>query len=333
MKIKNILIVAVLVILIQAFIPQYIIAASPISVGFELKKGADKIIPVNIPKGYEVRGHVDVLQQARVQFDLANAEMTANVCTFGLTGGEDFYFVSGTDRLYNLIITYTIGTSGTVWGTITYSIEPSPLAWGSTSGTVIQPTIQAAAIQPSIQSVPVQLTLQATAIAVTPVAIPTNISSSNIPNSNGADSIPWILIGFIWAAAIVLIIYLIIKPNTESLKFKSSLILGLSTAISLVILFIFFRQQFITTFWWIIGVFVLLLLTLIVFRSNTERISYSDSPASSSNDDEAIDIYCHTKRICPDCQGTGKVDPPPINRVFGIKWRCKNCGGTGRIWD
>ena len=45
------------------------------------------------------------------------------------------------------------------------------------------------------------------------------------------------------------------------------------------------------------------------------------------------DIYIHTKVRCDRCDGTGKVDPPPINRVFGIKWTCPDCNGKGWIWE
>jgi hypothetical protein len=60
-----------------------------------------------------------------------------------------------------------------------------------------------------------------------------------------------------------------------------------------------------------------------------DGITGRDSPG----EERGGDIYVHQKRRCPNCNGTGKVDPPPINRVFGIKWTCKRCGGECWIWD
>lgn len=53
-----------------------------------------------------------------------------------------------------------------------------------------------------------------------------------------------------------------------------------------------------------------------------------DSPSSGETH-----VYHHQRHRCPRCGGTGKVDPPPINRVFGIKWQCPRCHGTGSVWD
>lgn len=91
-------------------------------------------------------------------------------------------------------------------------------------------------------------------------------------------------------------------------------------------------NSFWSTVWWIFGVVVVLGVLLFGARGlRSSRGSHVDTEERHGNDE--TEIYVHQKRRCPRCEGTGKVDPPPINRVFGIKWTCKKCGGSGWIWD
>ncbi len=117
-----------------------LLAAQPIngqgtsgSVGTgELRQGQQKVIPVRLNKGYVVSGKINVLQGSKVEFDLANQQITANVVKFGFVGRGDYYYVAEVDGLYNLVITNT--SYGAVWGEVSFQTEPSDLSPGSTSG-------------------------------------------------------------------------------------------------------------------------------------------------------------------------------------------------------
>ena len=133
MRIAKSLLGLVLSLTILLLIPQPVSAQGTSgNVGFELRQGQDKRISVHLNKGYVVKGSIEVLQGAKVEFDLANQEVTINVCKFGFVGGGEYYYVAEVDGWYNLVVTNT--SFGIVWGELSYLIEPSNLPVRSTSG-------------------------------------------------------------------------------------------------------------------------------------------------------------------------------------------------------
>ncbi len=87
--------------------------------------------------------------------------------------------------------------------------------------------------------------------------------------------------------------------------------------------------------WAVATLGILLFLILFIGANSRRRRKYYYDEDDEYNEVAEGDthVYHHQMRRCPRCGGTGKVDPPPINRVFGIKWQCPKCGGNGRIWD
>jgi len=93
-----------------------------------------------------------------------------------------------------------------------------------------------------------------------------------------------------------------------------------------------------TTVLLITGIIVFLGILLWLVRGRLRPIRYRRYSSYENDDDEYdvadrdVHVYHHRRTRCPRCGGTGKVDPPPINRVFGVKWECPRCRGNGWIW-
>jgi DnaJ-class molecular chaperone len=45
------------------------------------------------------------------------------------------------------------------------------------------------------------------------------------------------------------------------------------------------------------------------------------------------DIYVHTKMPCPRCGGTGRTADSMRARLFNVTETCRDCDGTGLVWD
>lgn len=308
-KITRLSTIIIFISIFLLLIPQPAFASGSLEVGFTLTTGQAKIIPVFVKKGDILKTSINVLQQSRVEFDLANQEMTVNVVKFGHVGAGDFYYVSMFDYQYNLVVTNTGGSSSTMWGTVSYSVEPSKLPLGTTNGN----TVGTPQVDNSGKVIWSRIS-----------APPTSSSSSPLP-----PIIAWTLISLIWVGAIGLTVYFVTRQYVSNFKTRIITILGLATAITLVILYVFFTEQFVTAMFWIMGMFVLILFIILLSRAPRTYGGYR-LDRDSSNSPSELNVFVHTERKCPDCKD-GWVDPPPINRVFGIKWKCRRCNGTGRI--
>jgi hypothetical protein len=291
----------VLMSIVILFIPQSVNAIGTTDVGFTLTTGQAKIIPVFVKKGEILKASINVLQQARVEFDLANLEMTFNVVKFGHIGAGDFYFVSPVDYQYNLIITNTGGSSSTMWGTVSYSVEPSTLPLGTTNGTPVAVYKDGKWEKPEV--------------IVDPPLLPLPLW------------IFWVILSFIWVAATALTVYLVTKQYVNNYKAKTIIILGLASALSVVMLYIFFPKEFITAVYWITGIFIFIIVIILLSRVPKRQRTYEDEQDSTRD----VNIRVHTRSVpCKTCGNTGRV---PSLYIPGKRISCPDCDGTGWRYD